>query len=239
MSWHFLQEREAASWEANSLDGAPSALLKLIPTAATSCSPDSETDALNLSPFGMMSEPSTGSRGAIASMSLAGVSPAKILLWEVRRKQDSTGNGVGCGPKWQESFARLHPDTFSWKTPQLSLIEGLDEYCETWPKWGMMRAGECFPLPMLEHNTSVRGCLSFPTITASWAGRGPGLSNNLERLRMSEKCTRNTRATISEFGWKWPAALCEWMMGWPINWTALAPLGMGRYLGWLSSHGDF
>ena len=37
MSWHFLQEQEEASWEANSLDGAPSALLSLMPTAAESC----------------------------------------------------------------------------------------------------------------------------------------------------------------------------------------------------------
>lgn len=239
MSWHFLQAGEEASWEVDCLDGAPSALLKLIPTAEESCSLDSGTDALNLSPFGMMSELSTDIRGEGASMSSQAVSPARILLWEVRRKQDLMANGADSGPKWQESFAKLDPDSFSWKTPQLSFIEGLDEFCETWPQWGMMRAGECFPLPMLAHDTSVRGCLSFPTVTASWAGRGPGLSNNLDNLRMSEKCTRNTLATISEFGWKWPATLCEWMMGWPIKWTALAPLETAKFQQWLASHGKF
>ena len=34
MSWHFLQGQEAESWEGTSLDGAPDALLKLMPSAA-------------------------------------------------------------------------------------------------------------------------------------------------------------------------------------------------------------
>lgn len=33
MSWHYLLEQEEVSWEGHSLDGAPDALLKLIPTA--------------------------------------------------------------------------------------------------------------------------------------------------------------------------------------------------------------
>lgn len=32
-------------------------------------------------------------------------------------------------------------------------------------------------------------------------------------------------------------ALREWMMGWPIGWTALEPLATGRFLQWLDSHG--
>jgi DNA (cytosine-5)-methyltransferase 1 len=43
MSWHFLQEQEAASWEGCCLGGAPSALLRLMPTAAQSCSPGNVT----------------------------------------------------------------------------------------------------------------------------------------------------------------------------------------------------
>ncbi len=40
MSWHYLRGREEASWEESCLDGAPSALLKLMPTPGASCSPD-------------------------------------------------------------------------------------------------------------------------------------------------------------------------------------------------------
>jgi hypothetical protein len=32
-------------------------------------------------------------------------------------------------------------------------------------------------------------------------------------------------------------ALREWMMGFPIGWTALEPLEMGRFLQWRDSHG--
>ena len=32
-------------------------------------------------------------------------------------------------------------------------------------------------------------------------------------------------------------ALREWMMGWPIGWTASKPLAMGRFREWLHSHG--
>lgn len=48
MSWHYLREGEAASWEGASLDGAPSALLSLLPTLEACCSPASETATLSL-----------------------------------------------------------------------------------------------------------------------------------------------------------------------------------------------
>ena len=34
-------------------------------------------------------------------------------------------------------------------------------------------------------------------------------------------------------------ALREWIMGWPIGWTALRPLEMDRFQEWLHSHGVF
>lgn len=46
MSWHFLQGREAASWEESSLDGAPDALLSLMPIAEVCCLPGSATECL-------------------------------------------------------------------------------------------------------------------------------------------------------------------------------------------------
>jgi hypothetical protein len=29
----------------------------------------------------------------------------------------------------------------------------------------------------------------------------------------------------------------EWFMGWPMGWTGLEPLEMGKYREWLQSHG--
>lgn len=103
----------------------------------------------------------------------------------------------------------------------------------------MMRAGACSVLETLEHDTSVKGCLSLPTVTDSWNRRGPGLSNNMENLRMSEKTTRQCLAIVSKLGWRWPASVLEWMMGLPVMWTGLEPLATGRFQQWLRSRGAF
>ena len=71
MSWHYLQGQEAASWEADCLDGAPSALSRLIPMRAKSCLLDRLTDALTDSQSGTTCEPSTEYDGAGRSMSSA------------------------------------------------------------------------------------------------------------------------------------------------------------------------
>ena len=57
---------------------------------------------------------------------------------------------VICGANSQESFAKLAPDG-SWQRmysgcSQVTFLGFTDEFLETWPEWGMMRAGECFPL---------------------------------------------------------------------------------------------
>jgi len=31
----------------------------------------------------------------------------------------------------------------------------------------------------------------------------------------------------------------EWLMGWPIGWTALEPLGMDKFREWQRQHGDY
>ena len=44
MSWHFLQELEEACWQHHNLDGAPDALLRLIPTQENVSWRDRETE---------------------------------------------------------------------------------------------------------------------------------------------------------------------------------------------------
>jgi hypothetical protein len=34
-------------------------------------------------------------------------------------------------------------------------------------------------------------------------------------------------------------ALREWMMGWPLGWSACEPLGTDRFQEWLRSHGSY
>ena len=57
-----------------------------------------------------------------------------------------------CGEKWRGSFTKYSPDSCSWKTHQCSLLGDLDEFSETWPRWGLMRDGECWEQQTLVQN---------------------------------------------------------------------------------------
>ncbi len=59
-------------------------------------------------------------------------------------------NEAGCGNTWREWFAKLSHDGSLWKIRQCSLFEEWEQSLEIWPRWGLMRGGECWALPMLE-----------------------------------------------------------------------------------------
>jgi len=48
---------------------------------------------------------------------------------------------------------------------------------------------------------------------------------------------RNTKPLNAEVGGQLNPDWVEWLMGWPIGWTDLKPLGMDRFRVWLRSHG--
>jgi hypothetical protein len=165
MSWHFLQGQEEASWAESSLDGAPSALLRLINTPGESCSPDSGTDACQGSQSGITSQPLTEIRGAERSMSSLAGSLAKTSA-PPEKAPELTEPGAECGATWHASLAKFDPVSRSWKTPQCSLLAGLDEFSGTWPRWGMMRAGECWELTTLEPRIGESESGLWPTLRA-------------------------------------------------------------------------
>ena len=47
---------------------------------------------------------------------------------------------------------------------------------------------------------------------------------------------RNTRPLNAVCGGALNPEWVEWLMGWPIGWTALEPLGTDRFRWWLRSH---
>jgi DNA (cytosine-5)-methyltransferase 1 len=69
-----------------------------------------------------------------------------------------------CGAKWRGSLARWDRDSSSWKTPQCSLLADLDVFSETWPRWGMMRDGECSEqsMPVLRTSETESGLWRTP-----------------------------------------------------------------------------
>jgi hypothetical protein len=186
MSWLFSQALVEEYLEANCLDGEQSAPLSGNPTQQACCAPDKMTVFSKLSRYGMTYKPLTETRGEELLMLYREVFHAKTLAQQ-EKAQESTESEAGCGEKWHASFARYDPDTSLWKTPQCSLLGGLDEFLETWPQWGLMRDGECWEQRMLEQ--TIRGTgfgLSPDNVSAFHTPNTTGLdggSNSRKALR--------------------------------------------------------
>ena len=234
MSWHYLQEGEEASWEGSSLDGAPSALLRLLPTHGESCSQDKEMASCQRSLFGMTSEHLTGDHGEDTSMSSApgshahpSVSPESEMLETQTRT---------CGLKPSASFAKYDPSTSCWRTYQASLLSPTGTctpYSETWPRAGMTVDGIAYPrqplVPIIREIAS--GLL--PTITAQTYGTNQGgAAGRVGKVRMS------LQSMARQHGGHLSPSFVERMMNWPVGWTDLEPLAMDKYRQWYASHGD-
>jgi hypothetical protein len=151
---------------------------------------------------------------------------AKTLV-APERAQESTANDLECGWKWHESFVKWDRVSSSWRTRQCSLLAGLDVFSETWPKWGIMRDGECLELATLERNMleTESGFLPTPTRHNAKEGNYPAEHN------------RNTPLLATHAGGKINPDWTEWLMGWPSKWTDLRPLGTDRFQRWRLSHG--
>jgi len=230
MSWHYLQGQEAASWEGSCLDGAPSALLRLIPTPAASCSQDKPMDALTHSRSGMTLRRSMALSGEAELTWYQGDSPVRTYR-RPERGQDCRGSDQDCGPRWPGSLAKYNPASYSWKTRQLSLVGGLMSYSETLPRWGLMHGGEFWGLEVVVDQWNASG-FGLPGPTKSMGKRGWGISNT-GRARYSEELQANARA----FGYKPHPSVLEWSMGWIPTWTRLRPLATDKFQQWFDSHG--
>jgi hypothetical protein len=175
MSWRFLQGQAEASWEGPSLDGAPSALSRLIPTPNESSWPASETESSAPSRSGMTCAPSTDIPGLAMSISSPEGSPARTSAPR-EKGPESTASGPDSGLSSHASFVRFDRDSCLWRTPQCSLLEGLDEFSETWPNWGSMRNGACWARTMPVLRTFESGSGFWPTPTVNGNHNRKGLS---------------------------------------------------------------
>lgn len=234
MSWHFLQGEAVACWPESSLDGAPSALLNLIPVLETSCLIDSEMEQLSVSPCGMTFEPLTEGRGGDVSMSLLEDFRAKTSA-SAEQEREYQALDPACGWKWPESFVRFAPGSFSWRTRQCSLLGGLAEFLETWPEWGWMRSGECSELPALERPIIEPGFSWLLTPTAqswkAWTFRNP-----LKLIRKNH-ADGNLQEQLMRLYQRMTTPRCqEILMMWPEGWTDSKPLEMDGFLKWLHEH---
>lgn len=231
MSWHFLQAGEEAFWPDPSLDGAPSALLRLIPVHEESCLTGSVTASSMNSRSGMTSGHSTAPHGVVMSMSSPVVFRVRTSAYAEKAKA-SMVNDQDSGSKWLGSFAKFDPGSSSWKTHQRSFFADLDEFLQIWPEWGWMRDGVCSELLPLERPTTDADFTWLLTPTAqswkAWTFRKPLslIRRNHADGNLQEQLMRLCRRMITP-------RCQEILMMWPEGWTASEQLEMDGFQLWL------
>lgn len=121
-----------------------------------------------------------------------------------------TESAAECGATWPASLAKLDRATSSWKTAQLSLLGGLDEFSQTWPRWGLMRNGECWERQTLAPRTS--GSESGST-ASTWPT--PTVCGNYNRKGVSATSGDGLATAVAQR--TWPTATATAHKGWSPN----------------------
>lgn len=156
MSWLFSRVLVEAFWAGTCSAGGACARSSGSPMPPAFSSHGRMTGFSRLSRFGMTCEPLTDAYGEALLTWSREASRARILARRARER-GSMGSEAACGRRWPGSLARWDRDTCSWRTHQFSLLGGLELFSETWPRWGMMRGGECWERTMPVLRTSGTG----------------------------------------------------------------------------------
>jgi hypothetical protein len=233
MSYTYLQEQgEESSAECFS-DIPQYVLSRLNLTAEKSCSNGNETESCQSSQSGMMYAPSMAIRGEEKSMSFAEGSLARISAQPVR-VLESKANEADSGKRWQGLLVKYDQDMFSSKTVLCSEQEDSALFSKTLPKWGMMQDGECLERTMSEHLTKDNESGLWPTpqrVDYKGTSRDSAFQQRAAQYNLWSMGQRE-HSTI----YPSPTAY-EAIMGWPMQWTELKPLEMGKFQRWLDLHG--
>jgi hypothetical protein len=232
MSWLFSQALVEEYLGENFSDGEQSVQSSGNSTPQAYCAPDKMTAFSRLSRFGMTYKPLTASRGEeLLTLYLAG--------FPVRTSQlrggggGSTENEAECGEKWHGLLARYDQDTHLWRTVQCSLLEDLNESLQTLPQWGMTVGGELYLLPTLVQTIDAKES----GFTHVWGT--PKAQDSRHALRDRGKGNLGEQVSGLHNGGKLNPTWTEWLMGWPLEWTDLKPLGTDKYPCAQQQHGNY
>ena len=242
--YHYLQGEEERSWLPDCSAGAPSAESRLTRSVGGCCCNDSAMDSWDGFRSGTTSEPS---QEPIGQRTLSAPAGHARTYQPQERAQESTESGLDYGVRLPGCFATYDRDTHSWKTRQLSLLEGLTKFSGTWPRSGLMLHGECMARAQQELRTAETdgGALpDLPTPTANYYGTTNNGEKNGKPYKTKGKPSLWTMARRGEWpdrrlaGGPLSPMWIAWLMGWPIGWTDSEPLATGRFRQWLRLHGD-
>lgn len=218
MSWHCSRALVEAFSQVDCSDGELSAPLKSTCTAGTFYELGKMTAASARFRSGMTSERSTDSSGeAVLTLFLAAF-PARRIPRRLEVATSRMISGRKCGESWQRQL----PGTY---LPRTLHALPLKQQPKTSGLWVTKPAA----LPLQRRTWVLTTCgpdigyVHTPTTKANYAASS---------MQKWPACRTFTRA----FGTPTPENQ-EWLMGWPIGWTALKPLAMDKFQSWLRRHG--
>jgi hypothetical protein len=190
-----------------------------------------------LSRFGMTFRLLTESRGEALLMSYLEDFPVRTSQQQAIA-QDSMGKEADCGEKWRGWLARLDPDSSLWRTAQCSLITGLEESLQTFPTSGLMRDGLLWEQTRSALNTDEKESGLLPTPTARDFN---GHTITKKRPKGFNRVLPNVfKQEFQLHGQCYPhPTFSESLMLWPVGWTDLKPLEMGKFQQWQQQHSGY
>ena len=240
MSWLFSQALVEEYSAATSLAGEQCAPLNVMPTPHRFWRNDKTMESSQLSRFGLKCVPLTADRGEELLTSFRAAFRAKTSAPREAAPASKVSDPA-YGKKWRESSARFDLPTLTWRTHHCLWDEVLQWSSVTLPAWGLMRHGVVFQRLNWEPHTTVHAPgwsgETLPTPSAvMWKGssqkaltRVDGRSRLRNRLDYWVERDGKSGRLNPEFA--------EWVMGWPIGWTDVAPLEMDRFQEWQRQHG--
>jgi hypothetical protein len=129
-------------------------------------------------------------------------------------RRGSTASAAGFGRKLRDWLAKYDRSSSSWRTSQTCLLGtgelGSAQFSGTWPRSGLMRSGTAYRLPELVPLTSVTEYGWWPTPRASDRDNCGGANARQRAQRNGTYIGRDQNPELS-----------EWLMGFPIGWSAL------------------
>lgn len=217
MSWLFSQALVEDCLQAHCLDGKQYVLLNLIGTADAFLHSDRMNECLKHSRFGMMFAPLIVGHGGDQLMSYLEGFHAKRTALPHQETIQQTLFGLKCDESWQ----MLLPGTSLPKTFQKKQLTSHQKNANQW----------------------VTKPKQFPYLRETWAQTTQGIGigylhtpttqgNYCADSMQKHPSCRNYKQV---FGKVTPESH-EYLMGWPIGWTDLKPLEMGKFRKWQWQH---
>jgi hypothetical protein len=264
MSWLYSRALVAEYSAGLSLDGEPSALSKSSPIPQAYLPNDRMTAFSRLSRFGMTFAPLTENHGAELLTLYLAAFPARTSA-QREEAQALRASAPVSGKNTPGLLAKFDRDSSSWKTVHSSLFGDSMLSSVIFPRWGMTLDGALYQRPTPALRTCGKESGLWPTPKASDGERGGrgdliaivrGKPNSHSGLwptprtagmcggtgnwnQLKDKCENieEARKMGAGIGGQLNPTWVEWLMGWPLGWTDLKPLGTDKFRQWLESHG--